>query len=154
MDKQDFSFMKTGFDATASNSAADDELLENVTTLIVTYMDGAIRTAAMYLSHGPRKVITPEDIKRAMMLEVFFIDKRPDLLEKAEKIRKELFEDESEDEAEDENRIVEEVEEDAFALNSCDCVLCTYVKNAYEQWAAWEPSSPLEELLKKNIDKM
>ena len=100
MDKQDFSFMKTGFDATASNSAADDELLENVTTLIVTYMDGAIRTAAMYLSHGPRKVITPEDIKRAMMLEVFFIDKRPDLLEKAEKIRKELFEDESEDEDE------------------------------------------------------
>ena len=154
MDKEDFSFMKSGFDITASNIKVDDELIKNVTALLVTYMDGAIRTAAVYLSHGSRKVITPEDIKRAMMFEIFFIDKRPDLLEKAKKIRKELFEDDSDDEEDDDNIIVDEEESDKFVVNACDCVLCKSVNSIYERWEMWEPSSPLEELLKKNINKM
>ena len=65
----DFTFMKTGFDLLQPD---DDEFEKNTTVIIVTYAEQALRTAALYVSHHTtRNGVTPEDIKRAMMLEMF-----------------------------------------------------------------------------------
>ena len=64
-----FTFMKTGFDLMQPD---DEEFEKNTAAIIVTYAEHALRTAALYVSHHEtRNGITPEDIKRAMMLEMF-----------------------------------------------------------------------------------
>ena len=108
MDNTDYTFMKSGFNMLQPPD--DDEFAKNATSVIVAYAEQAMRTAAKYISHGERNVITPEDIKRAMMLEMFLFNKRPNLLEKAEEIRK-LYEEESDDD-EMEDLIIDSDEEE------------------------------------------
>ena len=66
----DFSFMKSGFDPTADVEDME-EFKKNVSSLIVAFGENAMRTGAKYVSHSKRKVVTVEDLKRAMMLEMF-----------------------------------------------------------------------------------
>ena len=67
-------------------------LKKNAATVIVTYAEHALRTAGLYVSHHKtRNGVTPEDIKRAMMMEMFLFNNRPNLLEKAQEIREVLF---------------------------------------------------------------
>ena len=152
MDPRDLPPMKTGFDNLVTNEV-DVELVKNVSAMVMTYADGAIRTASTYVSHGSRTIVTAEDLKRAMILEVFLIEKRPNLMKRAKEIKKELFED-SEDEGEDENIIVEEEDVEAFSPNICACALCTSINNIYKRWETWTPTSRVQELLKKHIDLM
>ena len=162
MDKHNLPNMKTGFNLVVDEKKPDEQFLKDITTILATYMDGALRNAALYVSHGPRKICTREDIKRALMLEIFFFDKRPDLLEKAQKMREELFpedgedeESESEDESSEENNIlVNDEHVPPFVLNSCACAFCTCVNTVYERWGKWEPVAPLKILLKKHIELM
>ena len=157
MAKDDYSFMKSGFDLTQTPSDDDEKLVKDVGALVATYMDGAIRTAAKYLSHGGRKIITAEDIKRSLMLEVFFIHHRPDLLEKVRKIRAELFENNIDDEEtciDEDNYVVADDPADNFIENTCSCALCKCVNGIYSRWEAWTPQSPLDTILKKRITDM
>ena len=87
--------MKSGF-APVDNGDEIDSAQENVVALIVTYAEHALRSAAIYVSHGDRREVTPEDVKRAMMLEMFLFGSRPGLLEKAKDIKEELFPEEGE----------------------------------------------------------
>ena len=154
MDPRDLPPMKTGFDNLVTNEV-DVELVKNVSAMVMTYADGAIRTASTYVSHGSRTIVTAEDLKRAMILEVFLIEKRPNLMKRAKEIKKELFEDsEEEDEDADENIIVEEEDVEAFAPNICACALCTSINDIYKRWETWTPTSRVQELLKKHIDLM
>ena len=98
-DKTDYTFMKSGF-APVDNGDEIDSAQENVVALIVTYAEHALRSAAIYVSHGDRREVTPEDVKRAMMLEMFLFGSRPGLLEKAKDIKEELFPEEGDDEEE------------------------------------------------------
>ena len=45
-------------------------------------------------------MVTIEDIKRAMMLELFLFNKRPDLLEKTKEIKDEIYGDDGEEDGE------------------------------------------------------
>ena len=49
MDPRDLPPMKTGFDNLVTNKV-DDKLVENVSIMIMTYADGALRTATTYIS--------------------------------------------------------------------------------------------------------
>ena len=143
----DFTFMKTGFDMLQPD---DDEFEQNTAAIIVIYAEHALRTAALYVTHHKtRKGITPEDIKRAMMLEMFLFKKRANLLEKAEEIKKILFEDDSDDE-----EPIEMAEEDEFSENSCDCAICKCVNDIYTRWDKWTPESLFEKVIKKHIDNI
>jgi len=154
MDPRDLPPMKTGFDNLVTNKV-DDKLVENVSIMIMTYADGALRTATTYISHGTRTIVTAEDLKRAMMLEVFLIEKRPDLITRAEEIKKELFDDSEEVEEDgDENIIVDEEEVEAFTPNTCSCALCASINNIYQRWEIWTPTSRVQQILKKHIDLM
>ncbi len=154
MDPRDLPPMKTGFDNLVTNEV-DVELVKNVSAMVMTYADGALRTASTYVSHGSRTIVTAEDLKRAMILEVFLIEKRPNLMKRAKEIKKELFEDsEEEDEDADENIIVEEEDVEAFTPNTCTCALCTSINDIYKRWETWTPTSRVQELLKKHIDLM
>jgi len=156
MSKEDYSFMKSGFDLTAPPT--DNDFKENITALLVTFTSEALRSAAIYVSHGPRKVVTTEDIKRAMMLELFIFNKRPDLLEKAKEIKKEIYGEEDADDIDDEalNNVIVSDEEgmEQFAENNCDCALCKTINTIYGRRANWTPASEYEKMLMKRIEEM
>ena len=145
----DFTFMKTGFDLMQPD---DEEFEQNTAAIIVTYAEQALRSAALYVTHHEtRNGITPEDIKRAMMLEMFLFKKRSNLLEKAEEIKKMLFEEDEDSEDED---VVNMTEEEEFSENNCQCAICTCTNNIYTRWENWTPESLFETVIKKHIDKI
>lgn len=148
----DYSFMKTGFDPVGDN-INDEERKQNTISLIVAFSEGALVTAAKYVSHGNRKDVTPEDIKRAMMLEMFLFKHRDDTLQKAQKIKDELFGDEQE-EHDDDNTAIDYNESQEFTENSCDCGLCKYINGIYTRWDNFQPSTPFEAIFQKHIDNM
>ena len=156
MSKEDYTFMKSGFDLTAPPT--DNEFRENTTAILVTFTSEALRSAAIYVSHGQRKVVTTEDIKRAMMLELFLFNKRPDLLDKANEIKKELYGEEDADDADNEalnNAIVSDEEEvEPFAENNCECALCKAINTIYTRWNNWTPTSEFEKVFMKRIEEM
>lgn len=147
----DYSFMKTGFDPVGDN-VSEEETKKNAISLIVAFSEGALITAAKYVSHGNRKDVTPEDLKRAMMLEMFLFKHRDDTLEKAQKIKDELFGDEEEDE--DEEFVEDDDESQEFTENTCDCALCKCINGIYTRWDNFQPSTPFEAIFQKHIDNM
>ena len=148
MDKDtDFSFMKTGFDLTDNGLTTDYK--QTVVSMITLFGENALHGGALYTKHAKRQVITPEDIKRALMMEVFVYTKRPDTLERIGKIKKELFSQEEEEESEDE---YDYGTDHPFKESECDCALCHCLNTIHERWAKWEPQTQIEILLKKHID--
>ena len=146
----DFTFMKTGFDLMQPD---DEEFEQNTAAIIVTYAEQALRSAALYVTHHEtRNGITPEDIKRAMMLEMFLFKNRSNLLEKAEEIKKMLFEEDEDSEEEEATNNTEEEEE--FSENNCQCAICKCTNNIYTRWENWTPESLFETVIKKHIDKI
>ena len=75
----DYSFMKSGFDNTDTSHI---DQAKNVTAIMVHFTENAMNTAAIYANHAKRREIVSEDIKRALMMEVFFFQKRNNLEEK------------------------------------------------------------------------
>ena len=69
----DYSFMKSGFDNLLEN---EEDVEKNVTAILLHFMKNAVRSAGIYVEHGKRNAITPEDIKRGLMLEIFLFTKR------------------------------------------------------------------------------
>ena len=67
----DYTFMKSGFD-NVQDAVSEEEAKQNAVALVVAFAEGAIKTAGKYVTHAKRKGVTPEDLKRAMMLEMFF----------------------------------------------------------------------------------
>ena len=148
MDKKtDFSFMKTGANLTDDGLTTDYK--QTVVSMLTLFCENALNGGALYTKHANRKGITPEDIKRAMMLEVFVYTKRPDTLAQVETIRKALFSQEEEEESEDEEECFPE---QPFTESECECALCHCLNTVYERWAMWEPQTQIEILLKKHID--
>ena len=150
MDTSDFSFMKSGFDNTPFN---EDEVKKNAISIITHFMEHAIKSASIYVKHAGRKVITPEDIKRALMLETFLFSKRGDVSEKVKKIKKELFEDNDWDEdvswdTDPEDDVV------VFTESKDDCAMCKCFNTIYERWNNWVPENKMMEILKKAIDEI
>ena len=139
-------FMKNGFDI---GQPDDEEFQKNTAAIIVAYAEHALRTAGLYVTHHKtRNGITPEDIKRAMMLEMFLFKKRSNLMEKAEEIKKMLEEDDEEEEP------VSMAEEDEFSENSCDCAICKCINDIYIRWEDWTPEGLFETVIKKHIDNI
>ena len=120
-------------------------------SIIIGFTENAMKTAAKYTTHAGRNVVLPEDIKRSMMLEMFIFNKRENIVEQLEDIRKEIFEDSSDDE----EIIMDDPEEiPKFCESACECVMCQTINNIRTAWETFTPNSRLEFLLKNYIDKM
>ena len=80
----DYSFMKSGFENLVHE---DEDPTENIASIVLVFMENAVKNAAIYTKHSKRNGITPEDIKRGLMLETFFIKQRPNMLEQCEEMK-------------------------------------------------------------------
>jgi len=148
---EDFTFMKSGF----NNLVEKDETFENTAAVIMVFMENAVKLASLYVSHTDRKVITQEDVKRGLMLELFLMGKRDDNLDKCLSMKKNIkkwMKDEEEDEEEDEED--EEDEEVEFQESNCECPTCNVINNIYDRWEAFQPSSNVEKIIHKHLSNM
>ena len=161
MDKSDFSFMKSGFNSVQANED-QDKMEKNVVGTIVHFSENALKTAGYYTKHSGRKMITKEDIKRCLMLEVFLFYNRQNLIENIANIIQELYgtssdeeDDEEEEKGEEKNEIIfEEDIEESFKLSECKCALCTSLNNIKNKWETWKPETPIQEILQKHINNI
>lgn len=154
----DYSFMKSGFTKTLPSD--EEEMKKNITTMVATFMTEGLKHAAHYIKHHEtRDVIMAEDIKRGMMLEVFLFNKRPDLSDRLDEIKRIIHNyDDEEDEEEDDDDDMDvsdgEHEEVKFTENKCTCGICDAMNKIYGRWEAWTPQTPFDIIVKKNIDEI
>ena len=149
----DYSFMKSGFD----NLESKDDTLENIGSLVMVFMENAMKSADIYVRHAKRKQITPEDIKRALMLEVFFMTQRPNMLEQCEEMKKTIQEIIKDEEENGEEMIIgeeEEEEDEEFTESKCQCAMCNCFNTIYTRWENFTPEQPMEIILSKHISSM
>jgi hypothetical protein len=142
--------MNSGFSNIVSNNTEDVE--KNVTIFIATFASEGLKHATRYITHHKnRDIITSEDIKRGMMLEMFLFKNRPGLLDKFEEIKLLINEEDEEDEEkyEEEDEEEDEVE---FTENNCECAICKCMNTIYTRWEKYIPTTPLETIIKNNID--
>ena len=158
MDPKDITFMKSGF----NNLVEEEEVVENTGSIVMVFMQNAMKSADIYVKHAKRKEITPEDIKRGLMLEVFFMKNRPNMLEKCEEMKqmiKDIIKDEEEngetyyiegdEEAEEEGKSNEE-----FTESKCVCAMCNCFNTIYNRWENFTPELPMEHILVKAINEI
>ena len=99
--------------------------------------------------------ITPEDIKRSLMLEIFLFTNRnveQDIIDFKNKLFQEMPPFQGEEEQEDDDEDEEEIDE--FCESKCECAMCKCLNNIYQRWEKFTPNSPMENILKNRIDEM
>ena len=146
----DFTFMRSGF----NNLVEPDETFENTAAVIMVFMENAIKTAGMYVSHTHRTEITPEDIKRGLMLELFLMGSRDDNLEKCLAMKenvKEWMNNDSEDEESEEE---DDEEQEEFEESECTCAICNVMNTVYDRWEHFEPSTKIEQVIYNHLTHM
>ena len=146
----DYSFMKSGFD----NLESKDESLENAASVVMVYMENALKSADIYVKHSKRSQITPEDIKRGLMLEVFFMKSRPNLMEQCETMKEKIQEIIKEDETYIIENDDDEKEDEEFKESECKCAMCGCFNTIYTRWDKFTPELPMEKIMVKHIDSI
>ena len=142
--------IKTGF-----NTLVPEDPTENIASIVLVFMENAVKSAAIYVKHAKRNAITPEDIKRGLMLETFFIKQRPNMLEQCEEMKKtinRILEEEDESD-EDEEEIIVDDEED-FKESECQCALCNCMNNIYTRWEGFTPQTSIERAMFNHINRI
>ena len=147
--EEDYSFMKSGFD----NLNKKDDTVENVASIVLVFMENAIKSASIYVKHANRNTITAEDIKRCLMLETFFIKKRTNMLEQCEEMKKIIIKSLEEDE-----EVIDDLEDDGeeeeFSQSSCNCALCNCVNSIYTRWENYTPETTIEKAMWTHINQI
>ena len=145
--EEDYSFMKSGFD----NLNKKDDTVENVASIVLVFMENAIKSASIYVKHANRNTITGEDVKRCLMLETFFIKKRTNMLEQCEEMKKIIIKNLEEDE-EIIDDLEDNYEEEDFSKSSCNCALCNCVNSIYTRWENYTPETTIEKAMWTHIN--
>ena len=144
--------MKTGFNLVQDD---DQDIIENIASIILVFMENAVKSADIYVKHAKRQSITAEDIKRALMLEVFFMKQRPNMLEQCEEmketIKKIIEEDEDSDE---EMEIYDDNDDEVFKESECSCPMCGCMNTIYTRWENFTPETAIEIAMAKHIENI
>ncbi len=149
---EDYSFMKSGF-TNEVNQQFDIE--KQAKELITMYTYNALNSAAIYIEHAGRDKITPEDIKRALMLEIFLFTNRDvnqDIIDFKNKLFETIDAEEGDDKEEENNDDKQGIV--AFYESECDCAMCKCLNTIYTRWEGFLPNNPIENILKERIDEM
>lgn len=125
----------------------EEQLINSSIDIILPVMESAMILAAEYSKACGRDVLTGMDMQYALKYCAMNVTGR-----QIGTLFPEIYEDESDSENEEEIETVEENEND-FTRYSGDNELYNRVNDAVDTWDDWVPSSPIEELLKKSVDK-
>ena len=155
----DYSFMKSGFSMIQNDNDNEEERLKQISSIVFSFTEYAMKNAGIYVEHSKRNCITKEDVRRCLMNETFIyldrqdnmssVQKWQEIINEEEQKEEEEYEDEDEEDNEEEYY---EDEEDEFSLSKCECKLCKNINEIHVKWEQWVPSDGLETSLKKAID--
>jgi len=155
----DYSFMKTG---NSSVNEPDYSFNNNLLNILELFTSNSIKNSARFIQICGRNGITGEDMKYGLIYEVFEFFKRNSNLEDLKEIERLNAEDDEEDEddniseyilpddeLQDFNRInIDDIK------NESDKEFVTKLYSYYDGWGDWVPQTPIEQTLKKSIDKI
>ena len=146
----DYNFLKSG--SGGDRNLNDDDLM-NITGMVGLFIENALKSAALYVDHAKRRIVSIKDIRNCMKIEAIIFCKKDNTLQRTKEFVEEMLEemDKDEDYEDDYDDLLTDEEEDWTASN-CDCALCQIVNDIDSYWSNWEPETPIEMALKKNID--
>ena len=156
MDPKDIDFtIKTGSENVINNNLDDVDLV-SILSIISTFAENSLKSAAIYSEHSNRNVVCKTDIKLAMQWEVFMFLKRNNS-ESLNKNYNQILTDlnsENEDETNDNLEDLIELDESkcVFVESKCNCDICFNMNDINKRWCQWVPTTPIEKIFKKNID--
>jgi hypothetical protein len=142
--------MKTGFNLVQDDSS---DIVENIASIVLVFMENAVKSADIYVKHSKRNVITSEDIKRGLMLEIFFMKQRPNMLEQCENMKEILKKIQDEDVSDDELEIYGD-EDEEFKESKCACPMCKCMNTIYTRWEGFVPETSIEVAMCNHINNM
>ena len=145
---EDYSFMKSGF-----NNLEEEDPTENIASIVLVFMENAVKSAAIYIKHAKRQSITAEDIKRGLMLEIFFIKQRPNMLEQCEEMKKIIKKIQDEDDSDDDDDFITD-EDEPFKESECNCPMCGCMNTIYTRWEGFTPETSIEKAMHKHINNI
>ena len=148
----DYSFLKSGFNSLIETDKPDENLLLNIQSILLSFMEKAIKRSEIYIEHGGRHSITKDDIKLCLMVETFEYLQRPDITESVDKWKEIIQEDSDSDDPELDNCLEPECEEEPFVKNNCKCGECLKMNNIESLWITWLPAEGIETILKNAIE--
>ena len=168
MSESDYSFMRAGrgnlVDTNDSENLSDHQK-ESIMSLLALFTSNAVTNATEYSTICKRNGITKEDIRYALIFEVFEFLKNPNLTTELKNMEEELecMEDEDDEEnwedvSEDSN-IVPDDEVEVFKRINIEDVdeenkdFVTKMHNYYDNWDKWVPQTPIEKILRDAINK-
>ena len=143
--------MKTGF-----NLVEDDgrDVVENIASIVLVFMENAVKSADIYVKHSKRTTITAEDIKRGLMLEVFFMKQRPNMIEQCEQMKETIKKIQDEDDDSDEEIEIYGDEDEVFKESECTCPMCGCMNTIYTRWEGFTPETAIERAMTKHIENI
>ena len=164
----DYSFMKAG---RGLHNQPELNIVDEtyIASLLTLFTSNAIINASEYSTLCGRNGITKEDVKYALIFEVFEFLKNPNIISDLQEIEKDI---ETEMDNEDDNENWEDVEESSNIVNDEDIESFSRITQTkfntleesdkefvikihkyYDGWDNWIPTNKLEEILKNAIDK-
>lgn len=157
----DYSFLKTGFNNDKSFSKLNNEDIKNINALFLVLIENALELANKYITHANRTIITNDDIKKSIKLEIMLFLDRKDIFDKANNI---LFQSNNNIDVinyldnilkDEENKdYISDDDNNIYIKNNCNCNICNIINNIDNLWNKWTPKNFIENILKNNADKM
>ena len=150
----DYNFLKSG--SGNDINLSDKQILE-LSSLVMLFAENALKTSALYVSHAKRTIVQVKDIQKCMKLEAMMFCNTNDNIQKAKELLNDLLthqdDDDDDDDDDDISDLIAPDDEEEFTLSKCEnCPLCSIINDIDHYWSKWEPVTPLELSLKKNID--
>lgn len=153
----------------------DQDSVENVMAIVLSFMENAIHDAGTYVEHSGRNIISKKDIRMALQAETFEYMNREDidgsLLYYKEEVNKDIeshkgssYEDSDRDSDCDSVHDIDEVETflnkkfvkdtemEEYTKSLCKCPICKRMNHAVIKWKTWTPTTDIERIFKKVID--
>lgn len=145
----DYNFLKSG-SGNKINISEEDFL--KLQSLILLFTENAIKNAAEYVDHAQRTIIQATDLEKCMKVEAIIFCNKTNIIQQANDLLLDCIENEEKYNDDDLSDLITNDEEE-YTLSKCKCSLCEVVNNIENLWANWEPETPIELSLKKNLDK-
>ena len=159
----DYSFMKTGFNMVNSKPKLNEDELFNIECLLSLFVSNSTINASKYVELSNRNGVTKEDLIYGLRYEVFEFLENPNIMEDLDNIKNEMLDDSDyEDEnvsdiivPDEEINNFERIEDSKYELlDENEKTFIEKMHKYYDNWDSWIPQTPLEELLKKSLDKI